>query len=293
MESAFNQVHKPHETHPSIEDEIDIIIEDLPSEIGKKWSKRFEEARQDSLPALLEELNHFTNKRNQALAAMPASFEGSKHRMIDSESMRETLNEIESRDDLFINDGKTAHVFLAINENEKGLCYKLVKNFEEYQAWNSIDKEARFLEILEDLVVDGARVPVISRLIDLPDTKAIVMEYIHGPSVDQYINGHGPVVENFNLEVFMKKLEAYVSAMHERNIFHRDLHSGNVLIGPDSTPYVIDFGRSAMAFSQETAYEHWDSTGQNRIVLKSDDAYMQDIKASLQYFGSKVRKSLH
>ncbi|MDB5187495.1 MAG: hypothetical protein JWO50_15 [Candidatus Kaiserbacteria bacterium] len=287
LESGFTSQHRSPELGDTMEHEIDTIIDDLPSEIGKKWSKRFEDSSHAELPHLLKELKVFSEKRNHALTAMPSTFEGSKYRVQDAEAIRETLNEIEGRDDLFINDGKTAHVFLAMKENEKGLCYKLVHNFEEYQAWNSIGKEARFLEILEDLNVDGARVPVISRFIDLPDNKAIVMEYINGPSIDQYVHGHGPAVEDFNLEVFMKKLEAYITAMHERNIFHRDLHAGNVLIGADSTPYIIDFGRSTMAFNQETAYEHWDTSGQIRIILKSDDDYLRDIRSSLQQFVSQ------
>ena len=77
--------------------------------------------------------------------------------------------------------------------------------------------------------------------------------------------------------------------MHEqKNIYHRDLHNGNVLVGPDSTPYIIDFGRSVRSIGSEYAYDYTDKTGQNRIVLTSDEDRLNNIRDTLQVYTHQI-----
>lgn len=35
-----------------------------------------------------------------------------------------------------------------------------------------------------------------------------------------------------------------INKMHNNNVFHGDLHSGNIMIGEEDKPWVIDFGKS-------------------------------------------------
>lgn len=275
----------------TFERSIQNAIEQLPDPLQRKWTERLNNARDEELEPLDSELRVFLEKRESVLRRAPASLGEFKHSDKDEARIQATLERIQDaaeRPDLYVGEGKNAEVFRDATESDR--CYKIVTNFNEYATWNSIGVEAHFLEELEDLVVDGVRTPRVSSVIDRPEIKAISMEYIDGENVKILIEKNKPLPENFDLEHFMAKLRAYVKAMHDRNIYHRDLHGGNVLVGRDGNPYVIDFGQATVSFSPDHAYEVFDRTGQNRIILTSDDAHIDGIEIALRAYSAKMRR---
>jgi serine/threonine protein kinase len=80
-------------------------------------------------------------------------------------------------------------------------------------------------------------------------------------------------------------LKEFVSRLHERGIYHRDLHEGNIMIDVnDGRPCVIDFGASTYATDYD-AYRDTDSaTGEIIIFTETDEERVEQARrAMLQY----------
>jgi len=279
----------PKATFEKLAEEIESEIDGLPDEIALPWRKRFEASADSELEDLSRALSTFMQKRSEALTPrMPHMFEGMTHLVKDAAKIAETvemMSQIETRNDLYVAEGKTAHVFR--DPNTSAVCHKFVKDFDEYTDWNSVDREAHFLEELEDLVVDGARTPALRAVYDGHDMKVITMELLDGPSIRHAIESNMTLPSDFDLARFEEKLKKYVDAMHLHTIYHRDLHAGNILIGPDSTPYIIDFGRSVRSFTPEYAYERRSKTGERLGILPSDEDQMRIAIEELRALVSK------
>jgi serine/threonine protein kinase len=80
----------------------------------------------------------------------------------------------------------------------------------------------------------------------------LVTEYIAGPSLQEAIDEHGALPEPA-VAALGAGLAEGLKAIHDRNVVHRDLKPGNVLLAQDG-PRIIDFGiaRAMDATSQTT-----------------------------------------
>lgn len=81
----------------------------------------------------------------------------------------------------------------------------------------------------------------------------IVMEYVHGISVKQFIAQHGRMSGTEVLEG-MKPLLASVERIHEKGILHRDISADNIMITQEGRLKLIDF--SAANFLDVGREEH-------------------------------------
>ena len=68
----------------------------------------------------------------------------------------------------------------------------------------------------------------------------LVLEYVKGSSLDQHLEG-GPLPIDEALFIAHQIAEA-LEAAHENGIVHRDLKPANVIVRPDGTVKVLDFG---------------------------------------------------
>jgi serine/threonine protein kinase len=68
----------------------------------------------------------------------------------------------------------------------------------------------------------------------------LVMEFVEGEGLDAWCRGGSPSLLRI-CEVF-EKIGRAVHHMHERQLFHRDLKSENVLVRSDGEPVLVDFG---------------------------------------------------
>ncbi|MFG2091451.1 serine/threonine protein kinase [Spirillospora sp. NPDC048824] len=85
------------------------------------------------------------------------------------------------------------------------------------------------------------------------DPPWLVTEYIAGPSLQEAVGEHGAFSEE-SVAGLGAGLAEGLTAIHERNVVHRDLKPGNVLLAQDG-PRIIDFGiaRALDATSQTTS----------------------------------------
>ncbi|MED3564298.1 protein kinase domain-containing protein, partial [Bacillus xiapuensis] len=75
----------------------------------------------------------------------------------------------------------------------------------------------------------------------------IVMEYVDGQTLKQYIQGHSPLPVEEAIDI-MKQLTSAISDAHQNHIIHRDIKPHNILIDRSGNVKITDFG-IAMALS--------------------------------------------
>jgi eukaryotic-like serine/threonine-protein kinase len=68
----------------------------------------------------------------------------------------------------------------------------------------------------------------------------VVSEYVAGPSLQERVDGRGPLREG-ELDRLVVGTATALTAIHGAGVLHRDLKPANVLLGPDG-PRVVDFG---------------------------------------------------
>jgi len=69
-------------------------------------------------------------------------------------------------------------------------------------------------------------------------------QYLPGALLHNFCNATGPLGEQGGL-FFMKQIVDALSYMHiEKGIAHRDLHSGNIMVGPGLRIKLFDFGNA-------------------------------------------------
>jgi serine/threonine-protein kinase len=136
--------------------------------------------------------------------------------------------------------GGMGSVFLAVRADDhyrKQVAIKLLN-----LAMATPEMQARFRaerQILADL--DH---PHIARLLDGGATPAglpyVVMEYIEGPPIDVWCREKNLSVPK-RLHLFRQLCDAVMYA-HRNLVIHRDIKPANVLVAPDGSPKLLDFG---------------------------------------------------
>jgi eukaryotic-like serine/threonine-protein kinase len=79
------------------------------------------------------------------------------------------------------------------------------------------------------------------------DINYIVMEYVNGMTLKQYIQQYSPISVEKALDI-MEQLTSAMSHAHQNHIIHRDIKPQNILIDSDGNVKITDFG-IAMALS--------------------------------------------
>ncbi|MDD7937961.1 protein kinase [Actinomycetospora lutea] len=85
------------------------------------------------------------------------------------------------------------------------------------------------------------RLAAIYDMSELDGEVCLVMEYLDAPSLADLLHRDGPLPAA-RVAAIGAQIAEGLAAMHERGIVHRDIKPGNVMIGPDDTVTVTDFG---------------------------------------------------
>ncbi len=73
------------------------------------------------------------------------------------------------------------------------------------------------------------------------DTQFLVMEYVPGISLDEFIRSGGPVPAERALSIFRRALDGIEHA-HHSGIVHRDIKPANIMLADNGQVKVMDFG---------------------------------------------------
>jgi len=125
----------------------------------------------------------------------------------------------------------------ADKEYHKEVAIKLVR-----QGMDTDDILRRFRQ--ERQVLAGLDHPNIARLLDGGTTEEglpyLVMEFVEGVTLDRYAESKNLSI-NDRLKLFCTVCSA-VQFAHQNLIVHRDLKPGNIIVGIDGSPKLLDFG---------------------------------------------------
>jgi serine/threonine protein kinase/Tol biopolymer transport system component len=97
------------------------------------------------------------------------------------------------------------------------------------------EREARVLASL-----NHPNIAAIYGIEQAGDTRALVLEYVEGPTLAESIL-HGPVPLEEMVPIARQIADA-LEAAHEKGVIHRDIKPSNVKVTPEGTVKVLDFG---------------------------------------------------
>src|ERR1019366_2321625 len=122
-------------------------------------------------------------------------------------------------------------------------------------AWLSPARRARFAS--EQRTLAQLNHPSIARLYDAgtwaDGTPWFVMEYVDGVPLTEYCRVHNCGIEE-RLKLFRAVCEA-VHYAHEHTVVHRDLKPSNILVRPDGSVRLLDFGIAKQFDPKETSVD--------------------------------------
>lgn len=99
-----------------------------------------------------------------------------------------------------------------------------------------IESEINFMKML-----DNDRVVKIYDSFELGQSLYIVMEYIDGLNVEQYVNTNGRLKWQEAVRLMIQVLDT-LQYVHEQGIIHRDIKPGNIMIKKNGDICLVDFG---------------------------------------------------
>lgn len=115
------------------------------------------------------------------------------------------------------------------------------KNAEAFQKGRQrFLNEAKILKSLPDL----ESIVSIYDLFEENGTIYLVMEYIDGLTLGQYITENGPLTFPETAEL-MAPIIRSLSKIHEKGLLHRDISPDNLILGIDNRLHLIDFGAAS------------------------------------------------
>ena len=147
-----------------------------------------------------------------------------------------------------LDEGGSSRVYMAVDlKSEQPVTVKVFK------AGDVCGKE------VEDLSFDEAKIlkmldhPNIPKLIDV-HSDCVVMEYVPGNSLEKYIKRGIGIKEKEAVRIAMELLDIlkYLHGM-KNPVIYRDLKPANIIIKPDGSASLIDFGAARLYIKGEAA----------------------------------------
>ena len=106
---------------------------------------------------------------------------------------------------------------------------------------------ARFLEEARTLArFDHRHLVRVQRVFEARGTAYMVMEHVEGRTLKEEVEASGPLPEARVREV-LGALADGLAEVHGAALLHRDIKPGNVMLRPEGTPVLIDFGAARQA----------------------------------------------
>lgn len=109
----------------------------------------------------------------------------------------------------------------------------------------SFSEEGRILYLLSDI----EHVVHVAEQIQANNTTYLVMEYVPGISLKKYMKQQQKLFSEQETLTLMQPILIALQAMHQKGILHRDISPENLMLSPDNTLTLIDFG-AARTFSR-------------------------------------------
>ncbi len=74
------------------------------------------------------------------------------------------------------------------------------------------------------------------------DTGYMIMEYVEGETLEHWLRARGDEPSPEELQPLLAPVLSALEYLHGANMIHRDIAPDNIMVRPDGTPMIIDFG---------------------------------------------------
>ena len=140
---------------------------------------------------------------------------------------------------MLIGDGGMANVYLAYDRTEKQHVAIKMLRYELSKDETFIKRFKR--ESSQVLPLNHPNIVKINDIGDYQQQPFIVMEYVNGKTLKDYLRENGSVSSELAIQI-MKQIVSGMRYAHENNIIHRDLKTQNIMITEDYVVKIMDFG---------------------------------------------------
>lgn len=115
------------------------------------------------------------------------------------------------------------------------------------QDLKRVEREARTLKQFSDL----PEIVKVEDFFEENNTIYLVMEYVEGRTLEQYRQQTGGRIEEVKCLSMFRQLLRSLHSIHKEGVLHRDISLTNIMVRPDESLVLIDFG-SARPLDHET-----------------------------------------
>ena len=81
----------------------------------------------------------------------------------------------------------------------------------------------------------------VRRFFEANNTAYLVMDYVEGVTLKEYVKTHGPIKSEILFPMFRPIIDA-LGEIHASNMIHRDISPDNIMMMPDGSLCLLDFG---------------------------------------------------
>lgn len=151
---------------------------------------------------------------------------------------------------------------LAKREYKQGLFFvqPLSSSVREFQSgYAHFLEEARILTECRDL----PGIVHVYEFFEEHQTAYIIMEYIDGPTLEQYVSTNGVISTSELFELFLPLINSLMQ-IHEKGLIHQDISPDNLILGMNNRLTLIDFGAAKKQL--------YDSSKKHTLILKKSYA---------------------
>ena len=147
-----------------------------------------------------------------------------------------------------IHSGGMAHIYrVRYTEGARDPGFPLAMKIPRMTAGDGAENIVSF-EVEHQIMqaLSGVHVPRFVAAGDLENVPYLVMEYVHGRTLEHWLELPEPALAS-DLARLCAAVALAVHSLHQQNTVHLDLKPANVLIRPDGSAVLLDFGLSCNA----------------------------------------------